>query len=45
MTVSVREMSEINQNIEKNIYSITCTVKLVSLLFFFYNTLQLSFSE
>lgn len=33
MTVSVREMSEINQNIEKNIYSITCTVKLVSLLF------------
>ncbi|MBO0559290.1 PAS domain-containing sensor histidine kinase [Clostridium botulinum] len=26
-------MSEINQNIEKNIYSITCTVKLVSLLF------------
>jgi len=33
MTVSVRFMSEINQIKEKNIYSITCTVKLVSLLF------------
>lgn len=27
------DMSEINQSREKNIYSITCTVKLVSLLF------------
>ncbi|EPY6469846.1 MASE3 domain-containing sensor histidine kinase [Clostridium sporogenes] len=33
MTVSVRDMSEINQSREKNIYSITCIVKLVSLLF------------
>lgn len=33
MTVSVRDMSEINKSREKNIYSITCTVKLASLLF------------